>query len=164
MQAGRANASARVMIEVSEVVKFFETGPLGIECVEAPGGLHLLEPVCWPEVLDPDTGRAVPAGTPGELVLTTFRRSASPLIRYRTGDLVCVDPAPCACGRALVRLQGVRRLLLVVPTVYIAACCWEARLIVNPSITTQIMIGAILIVTMAARPNGLLGARRVEIV
>jgi ABC-type branched-subunit amino acid transport system permease subunit len=65
---------------------------------------------------------------------------------------------------ALVRVEGVRRLMLVVPTVYVAACCWESRLIVNPSITTQIMIGAILIVTMAARPNGLLGTRRVEVV
>ncbi len=63
---------------------------------------------------------------------------------------------------AIVRLQGTRRLLAVIPTVYIAACCWEARLIVNPAITTQIMIGAVLIVTMAARPNGLLGTRRVE--
>ena len=63
---------------------------------------------------------------------------------------------------AIVRLHGNRRLLLVVPTVYVAACCWESRLIVNPAITTQIMIGAILIVTMAARPEGLLGTRRVE--
>jgi branched-chain amino acid transport system permease protein len=65
---------------------------------------------------------------------------------------------------AVVRLEGIRRLLVVVPTVYIAACCWESRLIVNPSITTQIMIGAILIVAMAARPNGLLGTRRIEMV
>jgi ABC-type branched-subunit amino acid transport system permease subunit len=64
---------------------------------------------------------------------------------------------------AIVRLQGTRRLLAVIPTVYIAGCCWESRLIVNPSITTQIMLGAILIVTMAARPNGLLGTRRVEL-
>jgi ABC-type branched-subunit amino acid transport system permease subunit len=63
---------------------------------------------------------------------------------------------------ALVRLQGTARLVLVVPTVYLAACCWESRLIVNPAITTQIMLGVILIVTMAARPNGLLGTRRVE--
>ena len=63
---------------------------------------------------------------------------------------------------ALVRLQGTARSLLVVPTVYLAACCWESRLIVNPAITTQIMLGVILIVTMAARPNGLLGTRRVE--
>jgi ABC-type branched-subunit amino acid transport system permease subunit len=62
----------------------------------------------------------------------------------------------------LLRVQGTRRLLLTIPIVYVAICCWEARLIVNPAITTQIMIGAILIVTMAARPNGLLGTRRVE--
>jgi branched-chain amino acid transport system permease protein len=64
---------------------------------------------------------------------------------------------------AIVRMHGVRRLCAVVVTLYVAACCWEARLIVNPAITTQIMIGAILIVTMAARPNGLLGKRRVEV-
>jgi ABC-type branched-subunit amino acid transport system permease subunit len=64
----------------------------------------------------------------------------------------------------LVRVQGALRLALVVPTVYLAACCWESRLIVNPAITTQIMLGVILIVTMAARPNGLLGTRRVEMV
>jgi phenylacetate-CoA ligase len=83
-----------------------ETGPLGFECVDSPAGLHLLETACWPEVIDPDTGKAVPPGTPGELVITTFRRVASPLIRYRTGDLVCVDPRPCPCGRALIRLDG----------------------------------------------------------
>jgi phenylacetate-CoA ligase len=83
-----------------------ETGPLGIECREAPGGLHLLESICWPEVIDATTGQPVPPGTEGELVVTTFARAASPLIRYRTGDLVCIDPAPCPCGRALVRLAG----------------------------------------------------------
>jgi phenylacetate-CoA ligase len=83
-----------------------EAGPLGIECLEAPGGLHLLETVCRPEVVDPVSGREVPPGTPGELVLTTFRRVGSPLIRYRTGDLVCVDSQPCSCGRALIRLEG----------------------------------------------------------
>ena len=64
----------------------------------------------------------------------------------------------------IVRLKGVRRLIAVVPTVYFAACCWEARLSVEPAITAQIMIGAILIVMMAARPQGLLGTRRVEAV
>jgi ABC-type branched-subunit amino acid transport system permease subunit len=64
----------------------------------------------------------------------------------------------------LMRVEGTLRLMLVVPTVYLAACVWESRLIVNPSITTQIMLGVILIVTMAARPNGLLGSRRVEVV
>src|SRR5262245_16619210 len=54
-----------------------ETGPLGFECLEAPGGLHLLETMIWPEVIDPATGRQVPPGTHGELVITSFRRVAS---------------------------------------------------------------------------------------
>src|SRR5262249_44062081 len=83
-----------------------EVGPLGIECPEAPGGLHLIESVCLPEVIDPTTGRPVPPGVPGELVLTTFDRPGRPLIRYRTGDLVCADARPCPCGRSWVRLDG----------------------------------------------------------
>jgi ABC-type branched-subunit amino acid transport system permease subunit len=65
---------------------------------------------------------------------------------------------------AVVQLKGVRRLIAIVPTIYIAICCWEARLSLDPGITAQIMIGAILIVTMGARPQGLLGARRVEVI
>jgi ABC-type branched-subunit amino acid transport system permease subunit len=65
---------------------------------------------------------------------------------------------------ALVQLRGRWRTLVLVPTIYLAACVWEARLAAEPSITRQIMIGAILIVMMNARPQGLLGARRVEVV
>jgi phenylacetate-CoA ligase len=84
-----------------------EAGPLGIECAANPGGLHLLETsACVAEVVDPAGGSPVPAGTPGELVVTTLTRPGSPLLRYRTGDEVCVDPAPCPCGRALARLAG----------------------------------------------------------
>jgi phenylacetate-CoA ligase len=82
-----------------------ETGPLGIECKEGPGGLHLLETACIAEVVDGNE-LPVPAGTPGELVITTLTRPGSPLIRYRTGDIVCVDTRPCPCGRALMRLEG----------------------------------------------------------
>jgi branched-chain amino acid transport system permease protein len=64
----------------------------------------------------------------------------------------------------IMRLKGIVRLIAVVPTIYFAACCWEARLSVDPAITAEIMIGGILIVMMAARPQGFLGSRRVEIV
>jgi branched-chain amino acid transport system permease protein len=64
---------------------------------------------------------------------------------------------------ALVQLKGRWRTLLLAPTIYLAACVWEARLVAEPSITRQILIGAILIVMMNARPQGLLGARRVEV-
>ncbi len=64
---------------------------------------------------------------------------------------------------ALVQLKGRRQTVLLVPTVYLAACVWEARLAVEPSVTRQILVGAILIVMMNARPQGLLGTRRVEV-
>jgi phenylacetate-CoA ligase len=104
--ATRARIEADWGARVFDHTGMTETGPLGIECPDAPGGLHLLESVCWPEVLDPLSAAPVPPGTMGELVITTFGRTACPLIRYRTGDLVYVDPHPCPCGRALVRFDG----------------------------------------------------------
>jgi ABC-type branched-subunit amino acid transport system permease subunit len=63
---------------------------------------------------------------------------------------------------ALVQLKDRWRTILLVPTLYLASFVWETRLAAEPSITRQLMIGAILIVMMNARPQGLLGARRVE--
>jgi ABC-type branched-subunit amino acid transport system permease subunit len=65
---------------------------------------------------------------------------------------------------ALVQVRGRWRTVLIVPSLYLAACVWEARLVGQPSITRLILIGAILIVMMNARPQGLLGSRRVEVV
>lgn len=65
---------------------------------------------------------------------------------------------------ALVQLRGRWRTIVMVPTLYLAACVWEARLVGNSSITRLILLGAILIVVMNARPQGLLGSRRVEVV
>jgi branched-chain amino acid transport system permease protein len=64
----------------------------------------------------------------------------------------------------LLQTKGRWRTVLLVPTIYLASFVWETRLVVEPSITRQLMIGAILIVMMNARPQGLLGAKRVETV
>jgi ABC-type branched-subunit amino acid transport system permease subunit len=63
---------------------------------------------------------------------------------------------------ALVQVKGRWRTVLMVPAIYLASFVWETRLVTEPSITRQLMIGAILIVMMNARPQGLLGTRRVE--
>ena len=57
-------------------------------------------------MIDPDSGRPTPIGDQGELVITTLGRTASPLLRYRTGDLVVANDEPCPCGRTLLRLEG----------------------------------------------------------
>ena len=64
----------------------------------------------------------------------------------------------------LTLLTGWLRRLVLIPTLYLAAFVWENRLVVEPSITRLILIGVILIVLMNARPQGLLGTSRVEIV
>ena len=90
-----------------------ETGPVTHECPKCPGVLHVLEPAYFAEVVDPASGRPVGAGQRGELVLTTLGRVGSPLLRYRTGDLVqpvfepsTLDPQPCPCGRHTLALEG----------------------------------------------------------
>jgi branched-chain amino acid transport system permease protein len=65
---------------------------------------------------------------------------------------------------ALVRLRGWARLVLAVPTVYLAVFVWENLLVFQPSITRQLLFGAILVVLMVVRPHGLLGKPRVEVV
>jgi hypothetical protein len=49
---------------------------------------------------------------------------------------------------ALVQVKGRWRTIMLVPTIYLASFVWETRLIVEPAITRQLMIGAILIVMM----------------
>jgi ABC-type branched-subunit amino acid transport system permease subunit len=61
-------------------------------------------------------------------------------------------------------LHGWVQRLTLIPTLYLAAFVWENRLVVEPSITRLILVGVILIVLMNARPQGLLGTSRVEIV
>jgi phenylacetate-CoA ligase len=83
-----------------------EVGPVSFECWEAPGFLHLNEGSFLCEVLDPETLRPVPDGSRGELVVTSLGRAASPMLRYRTGDVVVRRSEPCACGRSWARLEG----------------------------------------------------------
>jgi phenylacetate-CoA ligase len=83
-----------------------EVGPVSFECWEAPGFLHLNEDEYLCEVLDSTTGRELPDGEAGELVITNLGRTASPVIRYRTGDIVVRRSGPCRCGRTWARLEG----------------------------------------------------------
>jgi branched-chain amino acid transport system permease protein len=63
----------------------------------------------------------------------------------------------------LVQADPNWRTYLIPPTLVLAWFTWEHRLVNEPSITRQLMIGAILIVMMNARPQGLFGQRSVEV-
>ena len=83
-----------------------EVGPISFECLEAPGFLHLNEGEYICEVLDVASDRAVADGERGELVVTNLGRTANPVIRYRTGDIVARQSSVCPCGRSWARLAG----------------------------------------------------------
>jgi phenylacetate-CoA ligase len=82
-----------------------EVGPVAFEGWDRPGGLYVNEAEFVAEVLGADD-RPVADGEMGELVLTNLGRTASPVIRYRTGDVVRPRTAPCACGPAYLWLEG----------------------------------------------------------
>ncbi len=79
-------------------------GPgLAFSCGQG-AGLHFSEDHFYPEIIDPESCIPVPAGTAGELVITTLSTVAFPLVRFRSGDLTSLLTGPCPCGRTLVRL------------------------------------------------------------
>ena len=87
---------------LSEIV-----GPgVSAEC-EALSGLHVCEDHFLVEIIDPRTEDVLPPGQPGEVVLTTLTKEALPAIRYRTGDISCLDTARCSCGRTSARMARV---------------------------------------------------------
>ncbi|HQZ66929.1 MAG TPA: AMP-binding protein, partial [Planctomycetaceae bacterium] len=83
-----------------------EVGSLGIESEDRPGGLYVLETECIAEILDPETLEPVETGAVGELVITNLGRRGSPLIRYRTRDLVKASTEGDPSGRKLLWLDG----------------------------------------------------------
>lgn len=80
-------------------------GPgVSYEC-DMQHGMHICEDMFIPEIIDPDTGEVLPAGSFGELVFTTITKEGMPLIRYRTRDLCTLNYEKCECGRTFVRMM-----------------------------------------------------------
>ena len=82
-------------------------GPgIGISCDHACG-IHVWTDYLYFEVVDPKTGKNVPDGEIGELVITTLHKQGAPLIRYRTHDLTRGIPGECPCGCPFPRIDTI---------------------------------------------------------
>ena len=108
--------SMRRRIEAESGIKAFDIyglseiiGPgVAMEC-ECQAGPHIFEDWFYPEIIDLKTGRPLPDGEEGELVLTTLGKQAMPMIRYRTRDITALTSEKCECGRTLRRIQRIGR-------------------------------------------------------
>jgi len=109
-EAGGSIAATRQAIEElwdADLFDFFGISDIFGACAgmcEAKDGLHLAEDHILVETVDIHTDGILPDGEQGELVLTTLRKHARPMIRFRTGDIGYVKRDTCSCGRTHARI------------------------------------------------------------
>ncbi len=104
----RARISESLGIELYDIYGLTEIyGPgIGINC-KYNTGMHYWDDYLYIEIIDPATGRPVPDGEWGEIVITTLVKEGAPLIRYRTHDLSRIIPGECPCGSRFPRLDAI---------------------------------------------------------
>ena len=83
-------------------------GPgIGVSC-DYECGMHYWDDYIYLEIIDPVTGKNVPDGEVGEIVITTLVKEGAPLIRYRTHDLSRIIPGQCQCGSKYPRIDVIQ--------------------------------------------------------
>jgi phenylacetate-CoA ligase len=107
-EAMRAEIERRMGLDAINIYGLSEViGPgVGQEYADSKDGLTIWEDHFFPEIIDPQTGRVLPDGEEGELVLTALSKEAMPVIRYRTRDLTRLLPG--SGGRAMRRMERIK--------------------------------------------------------
>ena len=102
----RKRISEELGIELYDIYGLTEIyGPgIGINCSHGTA-MHYWDDYIYIEIIDPQTGKTVPDGEMGEIVITTLVKEGAPLIRYRTHDLSRIVPGECPCGCKHPRLD-----------------------------------------------------------
>jgi phenylacetate-CoA ligase len=98
----------RMGIEAVDIYGLSEVMGPGVanECVETKDGPTIWEDHFYPEIIDPETGKALPDGEFGELVFTSLTKEALPIIRYRTRDLTRLLPGTARSMRRMEKVTG----------------------------------------------------------
>jgi len=103
--------------ELNENWGLFATENYGMSELMGPGisgecsalsGMHIAEDHFIPEIIDPATGKTLPPGAVGELVITPISKEALPVLRYRTKDITSLHYEKCDCGRTTVRMSKIQ--------------------------------------------------------
>lgn len=102
----RKRIARELGVELFDIYGLTEVyGPgIAINC-QKQGAMHYWDDYIYLEIVDPKTGKVVPDGQIGEIVITTLRKQGAPLIRYRTHDLSRIVPGDCPCGSPYPRID-----------------------------------------------------------
>ena len=134
----RREIEARLGLRAVDVYGLSEIMGPGVACeCTFQQGLHGWEDHFLFEVVDPETGRPVPEGHAGELVITTLTKQALPMLRYRTRDITRITTARCECGRTharILRITGRNDDMLIIRGVNVYPSQIEAVLVGQPQL------------------------------
>jgi len=137
-EAMRREIEARLGLKAIDVYGLSEIMGPGVACeCPAQAGQHGWEDHFLFEVIEPDSGRPLPEGETGELVITTLTKEALPMLRYRTRDVTRLTSEPCACGRThrrILRVTGRNDDMLIIRGVNVYPSQIEAVLVGLPGI------------------------------
>ena len=115
-EAMRGKIEARLGLEAVDIYGLSEVMGPGVanECIETKDGPVVWEDHCYPEIIDPATGRVLPDGEQGELVLTALTKEALPVICYRTRDLTRLLPPTARSMRRIAKITGRNDDMLII--------------------------------------------------
>lgn len=133
----REEIEARLGIDALDIYGLSEVGGPGVanECIESKDGPTIWEDFFYPEIIDPQSGRVLPDGEYGELVLTTLGKQAFPMIRYRTRDLTRLLPPTARSMRRMDKITGRTDDMLIVRGVNVFPSQIEEQVLKVPGLS-----------------------------
>ena len=141
-QAMRETIEKRAGIDAVDIYGLSEVMGPGVanECVETKDGPVVWEDHFYPEIVDPETGRVLPDGSPGELVFTSLTKEALPVIRYRTRDLTRLLPPTARSMRRMDKITGRTDDMLIIRGVNVFPSQIEELICKTPALAPHYLL------------------------
>jgi phenylacetate-CoA ligase len=138
----RGQIEQRLGIDAVDIYGLSEVMGPGVACefLEGKNGPSIWEDHFYPEIVDPETGAAVPDGKPGELVFTSLTKEALPVIRYRTRDLTTLLPGSNTAMRRMAKITGRSDDMLIVRGVNLFPSQVEEQILRDPALSGHYVI------------------------
>jgi len=138
----RQQIERRLGIDAVDIYGLSEVMGPGVACefIEAKDGPSIWEDHFYPEIVDPETGKVLPDGEPGELVFTSLTKEAMPVIRYRTRDLTRLLPGTTTAMRRMAKITGRSDDMLIVRGVNLFPSQVEEQILRDPALSGHYLI------------------------
>jgi phenylacetate-CoA ligase len=138
----RKSIEARTSLQAIDLYGLSEViGPgVAAECAETQDGLTVWEDHFYPEIVDPQTGEALPDGEKGELVITSLTKEALPVIRYRTRDLTRLLPGTARRMRRIEKITGRSDDMLIIRGVNVFPSQIEEMILKQPGLSPHYVL------------------------